>query len=116
MPRFQTLPDWLDWQQGLHPKKIDLGLERVASVAGRMGVLQPEHTVITVAGTNGKGSSVAFLESILSAAGYRVGAYSSPHLFRYNERIRINGQDVDDAVLCDAFAAVDEARGVTTLF
>jgi dihydrofolate synthase/folylpolyglutamate synthase len=115
MPRFHSLPDWLDWQQGLHPKKIDLGLERVASVAGRMGVLQPEQTVITVAGTNGKGSSVAFLESILSAAGYRVGAYSSPHLFRYNERIRIHGRDVDDDALCNAFAAVDEARGVTTL-
>lgn len=115
MPRFQTLPDWLDWQQGLHPKKIDLGLERVASVARRMRVLQPEQTVITVAGTNGKGSSVAFLDSILSAAGYRVGTYSSPHLFRYNERIRINGQDVDDDALCNAFAAVDEARGVTTL-
>ena len=115
MPRFQSLPDWLDWQQGLHPKKIDLGLERVASVARRMGILQPEQTVITVAGTNGKGSSVAFLDSILLAAGYRVGVYSSPHLFRYNERIRINGQDVDDDALCDAFAAVDEARGVTTL-
>jgi dihydrofolate synthase/folylpolyglutamate synthase len=79
MPRFLTLSGWLDWQQGLHPKKIDLGLERVASVAGQMGIMQPEQTVITVAGTNGKGSSVAFLESILSAAGYRVGAYTSPH-------------------------------------
>ena len=115
MPRFQSLPDWLDWQQGLHPKKIDLGLERVAGVAGRMGIMQPEQTVITVAGTNGKGSSVAFLESILSAAGYRVGAYTSPHLFRYNERIRINGQAVDDDALCEAFAAVDAARATTTL-
>ncbi len=115
MPRCPSLPDWLDWQQGLHPKKIDLGLERIASVAGRMGIMQPEQTVITVAGTNGKGSSVAFLESILSAAGYRVGAYTSPHLFRYNERIRINGQEVDDKTLCNAFAAVDEARGATTL-
>jgi dihydrofolate synthase/folylpolyglutamate synthase len=115
MPRFQTLPDWLNWQERLHPRKIDLGLERVSDVAGRMGIMQPEQTVITVAGTNGKGSSVAFLESILSAAGYRVGAYTSPHLFHYNERIRINGQAVDDDALCDAFAAVDEARGTTTL-
>jgi len=115
MPRFHLLTDWLDWQEGLHPKKIDLGLERVARVAGRMDIMQPEQTVLTVAGTNGKGSSVAFLESILSAADYRVGTYTSPHLFRYNERIRINGNDVDDAALCKAFAAVDAARGSTTL-
>ncbi len=115
MPRFQTLADWLSWQESLHPKKIDLGLERVAAVASRLGVIQPEPAVITVAGTNGKGSSVAFLESILLAAGYRTGAYTSPHLFRYNERIHINGTEVDDAALCAAFAAVDEARGTTTL-
>ncbi len=115
MPRFHLLSDWLDWQEGLHPKKIDLGLERVARVAGRMDIMQLEQTVITVAGTNGKGSSVAFLENIFSAAGYRVGAYTSPHLFRYNERIRINGSEVDDAALCEAFAAVDEARGATSL-
>ena len=115
MPRFQTLAGWLNWQEGLHPKKIDLGLERVADVASRLGTLQLEQTVITVAGTNGKGSSVAFLESILSAAGYRVGTYTSPHLFRYNERIRINSHEVDDAALCEAFAAVDEARGTSTL-
>ena len=115
MPRFQTLADWLNWQEGLHSKKIDLGLERAAVVAGRLGVMQPQQTVITVAGTNGKGSSAAFLESILSAAGYRVGMYTSPHLFRYNERIRINGSEVDDASLCEAFAAVDEARGESTL-
>ncbi|MGB5440916.1 MAG: bifunctional tetrahydrofolate synthase/dihydrofolate synthase [Gammaproteobacteria bacterium] len=115
MPRFQTLADWLGWQEDLHPKKIDLGLERVAMVAGRLGILQLEQTVITVAGTNGKGSSVALLESILSAGGYRVGTYTSPHLFRYNERIRMNGHEVDDGALCDAFAAVDEARGTSSL-
>jgi dihydrofolate synthase/folylpolyglutamate synthase len=115
MPRFQLLSDWLDWQEGLHPRKIDLGLERAARVARRLGVMQLEQTVITVAGTNGKGSSVAYFESILSAAGYRVGTYTSPHLFRYNERIRINGRAVDEAALCEAFAAVDEARGTTTL-
>jgi dihydrofolate synthase/folylpolyglutamate synthase len=115
MPRFQLLADWLDWQEGLHPKKIDLGLERVAHVARCLGIMRLEQTVITVAGTNGKGSSVAYFENILSAAGYRVGTYTSPHLFRYNERIRINGHVIDDAALCEAFAAVDEARGATTL-
>jgi dihydrofolate synthase/folylpolyglutamate synthase len=91
MPRFSTLADWLAWQETLHPRKIDLGLERVMRVAERMQLLAPGHCVITVAGTNGKGSSVAMLESILSSGGYRVGCYSSPHLLRYNERIRIAG-------------------------
>ncbi|MEA2094285.1 MAG: bifunctional tetrahydrofolate synthase/dihydrofolate synthase [Pseudomonadota bacterium] len=110
MPRFETLADWLYWQETLHPKKIDLGLERVAAVASRMGVLHPRHTVVTVGGTNGKGSSVAMLEAMLSVAGYRVGSYTSPHLLRYNERIRINGVEVDDETLCAAFQAVDERR------
>ncbi|MEN8206551.1 MAG: bifunctional tetrahydrofolate synthase/dihydrofolate synthase [Pseudomonadota bacterium] len=115
MPRFNSLSDWLSWQETLHPKKIDLGLERVASVADRMQLLAPAHGVITVAGTNGKGSSIAMLEAILLSAGYRTGCYSSPHLLRYNERIRIAGKEVDDATLCAAFDAVDRARGVTSL-
>jgi len=115
MARFQTLSQWLQWQETLHPRKIDLGLDRVAAVAARMGVLLPAGIVITVAGTNGKGSSVAMLESILRAAGYRVGAYTSPHLLRYNERIRISGKDIDDDSLCAAFQVVDDARGDTTL-
>ena len=115
MPRFSTLADWLAWQETLHPRKIDLGLERVARIAGRMQLLAPEHGVITVAGTNGKGSSVAMLESILSSAGYRVGCYTSPHLLRYNERIRIAGKEIDDAALCAAFESVDRARGGTSL-
>ena len=115
MARFHSLSQWLQWQETLHPRKIDLGLDRVAAVAVRMGVLFPARIVITVAGTNGKGSSVALLESILRAAGYRVGAYTSPHLLRYNERIRINGRDIDDDSLCAAFQAVDDARGETTL-
>jgi dihydrofolate synthase/folylpolyglutamate synthase len=113
MPR--SLTDWLTWQETLHPRKIDLGLERVARVAGRMQLLAPEHGVITVAGTNGKGSSIAMLEAILLSAGYRTGCYSSPHLLRYNERIRIAGNEVDDATLCAAFDAVDRARGDTSL-
>ena len=114
-PRFNSLPDWLAWQETLHPEKIDLGLERVAVVAERLQLLQPDFGVITVAGTNGKGSSVALLESVLLAAGYRTGCYTSPHLLRYNERIRIQGKDVDDASLCTAFARVDAARGDETL-
>ncbi len=113
--RFTTLADWLAWQETLHPNVIDLGLERVASVASRMGLGRPANTVITVAGTNGKGSCVALLESILDAAGYRVGVYSSPHLLRYNERVRVCGQEVDDAALCAAFERIDQARGATSL-
>jgi dihydrofolate synthase/folylpolyglutamate synthase len=115
MPRFNSLADWLTWQETLHPSKIDLGLERVARVAGRMRLLAPGHGVITIAGTNGKGSSIAMLEAILLSAGYCTGCYSSPHLLRYNERIRIAGKEVDDATLCAAFDAVDQARGDTSL-
>ena len=115
MPRFNSLPDWLAWQETLHPKKIELGLERVAAVARRLQLLEPDFGVITVAGTNGKGSSVALLESVLLAAGYRTGAYTSPHLQRYNERIRIQGKEVDDISLCAAFADIDEALGGETL-
>ena len=113
--RFATLKDWLDWQETLHPKAIDLGLDRVRAVLQR---LQPEplpFLVITVGGTNGKGSCVAMLEAILSASGYQVGAYTSPHLLRYNERIRINGQEVEDEALCQTFARIDQVRGDQSL-
>lgn len=113
--RFATLEQWLAWQEGLHPKAIDLGLERVREVAGRLDLDRPPYTVITVGGTNGKGSCVAFLEAMLRAAGYRVGAYTSPHLLRYNERIRVDGRDIDDTALCRAFARVDAARGAISL-
>ena len=113
--RFQTLAEWLAWQETLHPKAIDLGLERVRAVAQRMGLLAPRHAVVTVAGTNGKGSSVAMLESILARAGHRVGAYTSPHLWRYNERIRIDGRPVDDAGIVAAFTRIDAARGEVSL-
>jgi dihydrofolate synthase/folylpolyglutamate synthase len=115
MPRFTTLNDWLGWQDTLHPRKIDLGLERVARVASELKLDKPGHGVVTVAGTNGKGSSVAMLDCILRAAGYRTGSYTSPHLQRYNERIQIDGAAVDDKSLCAAFQAVDEARGDITL-
>ena len=113
--RFNTLAEWLAWQETLHPLAIDLGLERVAAVARDLDLLTPVCPVITVAGTNGKGSSVALLDAILRAAGYRVGTYTSPHLLRYNERIRIDGDMASDAAICRAFARVDAARGERSL-
>lgn len=113
--RFPTLAAWLDWQAGLSPKAIDLGLERVRDVWRRLGEPAPAGLVVTVAGTNGKGSSIAFAEPILRAAGYRCGCYTSPHLLRYNERIRIDGVPVDDAAICIAFDRIDRARGDTRL-
>lgn len=115
MPRFQTLDDWLAWQEKLHYKKIDPGLDRVRRVYASLGGKQPASTVITVAGTNGKGSSVAMLESICHAQGFSTGSYTSPHLLRYNERIRINGIAQSDEVICDAFTAIDVARQGETL-
>jgi len=109
--RFNTLEDWLSWQESLHPSEIELGLERVSRVLARLDPQTPSFTVVTVAGTNGKGSSVAMLEAVLRAAGHRVGCYTSPHLLRYNERIRIDGETIDDHSLCEAFERVDRARG-----
>ncbi|MFL6618383.1 MAG: bifunctional folylpolyglutamate synthase/dihydrofolate synthase, partial [Povalibacter sp.] len=110
-----TLSDWLSWQQSLHPSAIDLGLTRVHRTLKRLGWRQPECPVITVAGTNGKGSCVAMLNSILTAAGYRVGTFTSPHLIRYNERIVVAGQEASDASLIAAFERIDEARAEDTL-
>ena len=114
-PRHTTLDAWLRWQEGLHPSKIDLGLDRVRAVWRRLRADAPPFVVITVGGTNGKGSSVAMLERILAAAGYRVGAYTSPHLLRYNERVRVAAKEVSDDQLCAAFARVDAARGDVSL-
>lgn len=113
--RFPTLDAWLAWQETLHPSAIELGLERPGQVLAALGLTSPGHTVITVAGTNGKGSSVAMLEGILLAAGYRVGCYTSPHLLRYNERVRIDGEPVSDEALCESFERIDQARGETSL-
>lgn len=112
--KFNTLAEWLAWQEQLHPSEIELGLDRVKSVARQLPFFSPAKKLITitVGGTNGKGSCVAYLEAILLAAGYRVGAYSSPHLLRYNERVRINGQMVSDAMLCASFSRVDCARAM----
>lgn len=114
--RFDTLDAWLAWLEGLHPSRIELGLERVRRVATALGLgTALPCPVVAVAGTNGKGSSVALLEAILSAAGYRVAAYTSPHLLRYNERVRVGGREAGDAELCQAFARVDRARGDVSL-
>ncbi|MBD9363314.1 bifunctional tetrahydrofolate synthase/dihydrofolate synthase [Methylomonas fluvii] len=115
MTRFDSLQAWLEWQEKLHPRPIDLGLGRVAGVYRQLNPEQKKPLTITVAGTNGKGSCVAFLEAIYRAAGYRVGAYTSPHILRYNERIRIDGIPVEDALICDAFTRIDAARGETSL-
>ncbi len=114
-PRFSSLEQWLQWQETLHPASIDLGLERVARVADRLQCRTPAGIVVSVAGTNGKGSSVAMLEAILLSAGYRVGCYTSPHLFRYNERLRLQGEEVADPAWCESFARIDRVRGTDTL-
>ncbi|MEO5573006.1 MAG: bifunctional tetrahydrofolate synthase/dihydrofolate synthase [Gammaproteobacteria bacterium] len=110
-----NLAEWLSWQETQHAKPIDLGLERTRPLLRRLSLDHPSHAIITVAGTNGKGSSVALLEAILHGAGYRVGAYTSPHLLRYNERIRILGEEADDAQLCASFERINEARGDISL-
>ena len=104
-----SLNDWLLRLESMHPKAIDMGLDRVASVA-RVLELKFACPVITVGGTNGKGSTCAMLESILLQGGYRVGLYTSPHLLHFNERARINGELVSDTALCQAFEKVDAAR------
>lgn len=108
--RFNTLQQWLSWQETLHSSEIELGLDRVRKVYQRLHSTPFKIPVISVAGTNGKGSSVAMLESIYSQAGYRVGSYTSPHLFNYNERIRINQEPIDDKALCESFERIDIAR------
>ncbi len=111
----RTLGDWLAYLEQLHPSAIDMGLARSQEVASRMGLGKPAPRVITVTGTNGKGSTCAFVASLLRAQGLRVGVYNSPHLLRYNERVQVNGVEATDAQLCEAFAAVDAGRGEISL-
>jgi dihydrofolate synthase/folylpolyglutamate synthase len=108
--RNKTLDGWLDYQQRLHPRSIELGLARVCEVWQRLGAAGPAPVVITVGGTNGKGSTVAFLEAMLTAMGKRAGCYTSPHLQRYNERVRLLGREASDAELIDAFERIEAAR------
>ena len=111
----RSLADWLRMQETVHGPGIDLGLERIRSVALRLNILPVESRTIIVAGTNGKGSTVACLAGILRASGYRAGAFTSPHLLRYNERITVDGGEASDAELVEAFEAIESARGSTTL-
>lgn len=111
----RTLADWLSYLEQLHPTAIDMGLDRSREVAGRLGLGRPAPRVVTVTGTNGKGSTCAFVAAMLGEQDLRVGVYSSPHLLRYNERVLIDGAEASDEALCEAFAAVEAARGEISL-
>ena len=110
----KTLQEWLDWCEQLHPVAIDMGLDRVKTVADRMG-LRFDCPVITVAGTNGKGSTCAMLEAVLLQAGYRTGVYTSPHLVHFEERCRVHGESASAETFAEAFAAVEAVRGDVSL-
>lgn len=110
-----SLEMWLDYLTSIHTSAIDLGLERVQTVAKAANLTKPAPKIITVAGTNGKGSTCALMEAILLDAGYSVGVYSSPHLIRYNERVRINGLDLEDEKHAQAFDFIEKQRGDITL-
>jgi len=111
----RSLSDWLSYLEHLHPSAIDMGLERSRQVATQMGLARPAPRVITVTGTNGKGSTCAFVASLLQAQGLKVGVYSSPHLLRYNERVQVQGVEATDAELCAAFEVVERGRGDISL-
>jgi dihydrofolate synthase/folylpolyglutamate synthase len=111
----RTLPEWLAYQQRAHPQAIEFTLERIRAVLERLGVARPRVPVITVGGTNGKGSVTALLEALLRSAGRRCGLYTSPHLLRYTERIRIAGREIDAEALAEIFERIEAARGAVTL-
>ncbi len=111
----RSLDQWLDYIGGVHPRSIDLGLERVRVVAERLDVLPPAPTNVVVAGTNGKGSTTLYCEALLRASGLRVGTTISPHLHRFNERIRIDGETASDTAITRSFEAVEAARQDATL-
>ncbi|MGK0499134.1 MAG: dihydrofolate synthase/folylpolyglutamate synthase [Oceanicoccus sp.] len=112
---FKDLQGWLSWLETCHPNEIDLGLGRVSLVAQAMAISLQHCHVVTIAGTNGKGSCVAALNTLLLSAGLRVGSYTSPHFLDYNERIALNGEPVSDAVIIKAFEHIEKARGETSL-
>ncbi|SFI72818.1 dihydrofolate synthase / folylpolyglutamate synthase [Pseudomonas guineae] len=111
----RSLADWLSYLEQLHPSAIDMGLERSRLVLQRLGLDKLAPRVITVTGTNGKGSTCAFIAALLQGQGLKVGVYSSPHLLRYNERVQVAGVEASDVMLCEAFAVVEAARGETSL-
>lgn len=106
----KDLSSWLSWMEACHPAEIELGLKRVRNVAANLALDFSESTVVTVGGTNGKGSTISYLRNIYQHAGYSVGCFTSPHFIAYNERVQINGQNVSDQQLCDAFSRIDQAR------
>ena len=110
-----SLDDWLCYLEAIHPATIEMGLERVAAVAKQAGLLDDFSKIILVGGTNGKGTTARCLETLLLAQGYSVGTYASPHLIRYNERVRVNGAELDDNYHIDAFKFLDDARKDTEL-
>ena len=110
-----SLDDWLCYLESVHPANIEMGLERVARVANNIGLLTSSSKIILIAGTNGKGTTARCLESLLLAQGYRVGTYASPHLIRYNERVRVDGAELDDQYHVDAFNLLEQGRGDTPL-
>lgn len=111
----KSLDEWLSWLETLHPKKIDLSLNRIATVVEALEIESPPYRVVTVAGTNGKGSCVAYLENIYAEAGYRVGSFTSPHLWCFNERICVDRVWATDQELIELFTAMEAARGKVTL-
>lgn len=111
----RSLGDWLAYLEQLHPSAIDMGLERSQQVLAGLGLGKLAPRVVTVTGTNGKGSTCAFVATLLRAQGLKVGVYSSPHLLRYNERVLIDGVEAGDEQLCEAFTAVEAARGEISL-
>lgn len=113
--KFTTIPDWLCWLETLHPREIELGLDRINPVAEDLAVTHFDCPVVVISGTNGKGSCLALLESIALAHKFKVGCYSSPHLISFNERIRFDGHPIDDQALLQAFDAVENARGAVSL-
>ena len=109
------LEAWLARLETLHPKKIDLGLERIGKVLDRLSLRTPPYRTVAIGGTNGKGSCVALLESLYLSGGYRVGAFTSPHLWRFNERIRVDGIEADSAAIVSLFERIEQARGDISL-
>lgn len=115
MGRLKTLNEWLDWQENLHSQEIDLGLERIKKVYQKLFPDGVPFQVITVAGTNGKGSTIAFIDSIYQQSDFKVGAFTSPHLIKYNERFTVNGEMVSDENICQAFEKIEACRSETSL-
>ena len=111
----RSVEDWLSLLEKRHPTEIELGLDRIAAVADHMGISPGSAHVITVAGTNGKGSTCAMIDALVSAHGYRTGRYASPHLLRFHERITVTGNAVEDTQLLAAFSAVEVGRGDISL-